>query len=311
MNNQFIEIRGCSSEEELLNVIEVCDAAFPKTTKEYFERHLLEDKTLGLSDTRVLLKEGKIVSSVQLFPRIISTSSGALRFGGIGNVATLPSERRNGYAGLLLNDALDYLKTQGIPLSILTTHINSYYEKFGFETVRRTIARIESITGKAFNDIRKFEKEKDLRDVANLYNEFNINKTGGLVRDEKYWRSQIDFSGEDKDLFLVYEQDGELKGFVRGKRKENYIELLEYAFKGAHKTALTKLIESMAYITGLNELELFLTKKEEGYLDPGFSYKLKDENDLMICFLDSKINDDIKNELISSRNLNFWQSDFF
>jgi len=181
MNNQFIEIRGCSSEEELLNVIEVCDAAFPKTTKEYFERHLLEDKTLGLSDTRVLLKEGKIVSSVQLFPRIISTSSGALRFGGIGNVATLPSERRNGYAGLLLNDALDYLKTQGIPLSILTTHINSYYEKFGFETVRRTIARIESITGKAYNDIRKFEIEKDLRDVANLYNEFNINKSGALV----------------------------------------------------------------------------------------------------------------------------------
>ncbi|MDR3628526.1 MAG: hypothetical protein P4L45_16895, partial [Ignavibacteriaceae bacterium] len=201
--------------------------------------------------------------------------------------------------------------SKDIPVSMLTTHINSYYEKFGFKTILRTTARLVSVKGAEHNGIRVFNHAIDFNNVVNLYSEFNNRKTGTIVRDEKYWLSQFEFSGENKDLFLVYEQDKELKGFIRANKKENYVEIIEYAFKGADKAVLTKLIENLSSITGSDEFELLLTKKEEANLDPKFSYSLKDEKDFMVCFLDEKLNPGIKNELISDRNLNFWQSDFF
>jgi predicted acetyltransferase len=311
MSNSKIEIRGCISEKELIKVVDLCDAAFPKTSREYFERHVLKDMTLEKNDTRILLKDGKIVSSVQVFPRTISVSTGTIMFGGIGNVATLPSERQNGYAGILLNNAIKYIGSKDIPVSMLTTHINSYYEKFGFKTILRTNGRLVSVKGKEHNGIRVFNRAIDFINVVNLYNDFNNKKTGTIVRDEKYWLSQFEFSGENKDLFLIYEQDKELKGFIRANKKENYVEIIEYAFKSADKTILTKLIENLSSTTGSDEFELLLTKKEEANLDPKFTYSLKDEKDFMVCFLDEKLNPEIKNELISDRNLNFWQSDFF
>jgi predicted acetyltransferase len=311
MSNPTIEVRGCKSAEELNKVVELCDAAFPKTPIEYFARHVLKDKTLAFDDTRILLKDGKIVSSVQVFPRIINTHKGELQFGGIGNVATLPSERNNGYAGILLKDALAYMINKGFPVSMLTTHINSYYEKFGFKTIIRNTAHIDQVEGKLGKEIREFNTAIDLEKVMNLYNEFNNKKLGTIVRDKKYWLSQLDFSGEDKDLFLVYESNDELNGFIRAERKENIIRILEYAFKYGDKTILKKLTENLSFLTGIKVFELFLTKKEEENIDTGFSFSLKIEDDFMICFLFEKLDEEIKDELLKDRNLNFWQSDFF
>jgi predicted N-acetyltransferase YhbS len=311
MSNFSIEVRGCESLKELNSVVELCDAAFPITPKEYFARHLLKDKTLSFNDTRILLKDGKIVSSVQVFPRIMNIKEGVLRFGGIGNVATLPTERNNGYAGILMNDALEYMIKKGFPLSMLDTHINSYYEKFGFKTILRTISRIDGIEGENFGEIRKFNESEDLQKVMKLYNEFNCKKAGTIVRDQNYWMSQLDFSGEDKDLFLIYESDNELQGFIRADKKDNYVRILEYAFKSGNKIVLKKLLKNLSGLTGIKEFELFLTKNEEENIDPEFSFSLKDEKDFMICFLNESINQEIKKELMSDRNLNFWQSDFF
>ena len=248
MSNFSIEVRGCKSVKELNDVVELCDAAFPNTSKEYFARHVLKDKTLSFNDTRILLKDGKIVSSVQIFPRIINIKEGVLRFGGIGNVATLPAERKNGFAGILMKDALEYMINKGFPLSMLTTDINSYYEKFGFKTILRTIGRINGIEGEKFSEIRKFNESEDLQKVKKLYNEFNCSKVGTIVRDQNYWMSQLDFSGEDKDLFLLYEPGNELQGFIRAQRKDNFIKILEYAFKSGNKIILKILLK---YLSGL------------------------------------------------------------
>lgn len=311
MSKFSTEVRGCESLKELNSVVELCDAAFPKTPKEYFARHLLKDKTLSFNDTRILLRDGKIVSSVQVFPRIISVSEGVIRFGGIGNVATLPAERNNGYAGILMHDALEYMTNKGFPLAMLSTHINSYYEKFGFTTILRTSARFKVLQGESFEEISQFNLEEDLPNVMKLYNEFNFKKAGTVVRDRNYWMSQLDFSGEDKDLFLLYESDNELKGFIRAQRKDNIIRILEYAFKSLDKITFTKLVKNLSRLTGINEFELFLTKKEEEILEPEFPFSLKAEEDFMICFLDKNISAETKKELLSARNLNFWQSDFF
>jgi len=310
MKSASMEIRGCNSKKELIEVVELCDSAFPKTRREYFERHVLKDKTLDEKDSRVLLIDGKIVSSVQVFPRTIYVQKERIKIGGIGNVATLPAERGKGYAGLLIKDSLDYIIKKGFVLSMLTTSINPYYEKFGFQTILRTIAAINCNEGKNHKEISKFDKNNDLKDIINIYSGFNSGKIGTIVRDEEYWLSQFEFCDEDKDLFLVYKSKDETIGFIRAQRKENYISVLEYAFKDNNTLVFAKLIEELSFITGINDFKLFLTKEEENIIRR-YSFSLKDEKDFMICFLDNSLSMQIKNELLKDRNLNFWQSDFF
>src|SRR5271169_312186 len=143
MTDSALEIRGCRSGEELEEVVSLCDAAFPKTSREYFARHVLKDRTLAPADTRVLVKDRKIVSSVQVFPRTMYCRGEKIGFGGIGNVATLPAEREKGYAGSVLRDALEYIRKKKLPVSLLTTTINPYYAKFGFQTIQRHVVQIE------------------------------------------------------------------------------------------------------------------------------------------------------------------------
>ena len=311
MKSVSMEIRCCNSKEELIEVVELCDTAFPKTRREYFERHVLKDNTLDKKDTRILLIDGKIVSSVQVFPRTIYVQNEKIKIGGIGNVASLPAERGKGYAGLLIKDSLDYIIKKEFALSMLTTSINPYYEKFGFQTILRTIADINCSGGKKHKEISQFNMTNDLKDIINLYNSFNSGKIGTIVRDEKYWLSQLEFCGEDKDLFLVYKSKDEILGFIRAQRKETYISILEYAFQEKNKSVFAELIEQISYMTGINKFQLFLTKEEEEIINGKFSFSLKDEKDFMICFLDNNLNLQIKRELLKDRNLNFWQSDFF
>ncbi len=311
MKSVLIEIRGCNSKEELIEVVSLCDSAFPKTRREYFERHVLKDNTLNKKDTRILLIEGKIVSSVQVFPRTIYVQKEKIQMAGIGNVATLPSQRGKGYAGLLIKDSLGYIIKKGYALSMLTTSINSYYEQFGFQTVLRTIAVINCSEGKDHKEIIKFNKNNDIKDIISIYNGFNSGKIGTIARDKQYWLSQFEFCGEDEDLFLVFKTEGEILGFIRAQRKVNYISILEYAFKDNHTFVLTKLIEKLSFLTGINEFRLFLTKGEEKNIINRFSFSLTEEKDFMICFLDGKLSTKIKKALVKDRNLNFWRSDFF
>jgi predicted N-acetyltransferase YhbS len=311
MGIQNIEIRGCKSKRELFQVIDLCDSSFPETAKEYFERHALKDETLSLDDTRILLLDGGIVSSVQVFPRTIYIKSSKLKVGGIGNVATLPLERKHGYAALLIKDAIKYIKQMNYPVSILTTVVNSYYERFGFQTINRSIVDIE-VTYKNENpNVRKFDIERDLSRVMKLYHEYNHLSLGPVVRDEDYWKSQFNFCGEDKDLFLIYEETGILKGFIRGKRGIDRIKIWEYAGHDMLEDVVSELFKHVSSMTKQNRIEMFLSEDERERIDQHNIISKKKDTDLMIKFLDENINDELKCELLQDNRMTFWLTDFF
>ncbi len=99
LSREYI-VRGCTSEKELLEVVDLLDRAFPNTPREYFERHILNDPTLKPEHTRVVEFKGSIISSVQVFPRVMNLGAADAQFGGIGNVATDPAQRRGGLASV-------------------------------------------------------------------------------------------------------------------------------------------------------------------------------------------------------------------
>ena len=311
MTDSPVELRGCTSRRELEEVVDLCDAAFPKTEKEYFERHVLKDKTLETSDTRVLVRDRKILSSVQVFRRTMYVKGKKLTFGGIGNVATLPAQRGKGYAGMVLQNALNYIKGKKLRMALLSTTINGYYEKFGFTTIKRHLVSIDLPEMQKHPEVRAFDQRRDLNAVMSLYKKYNDKGTGPVVRDSKYWHSQLDFCGEDKDLFFVYEGGGEILGFIRAKRKTDRVHVLEYAFAGHRRKIIRRMFEHLAFAANFPRLEFFTSDREKGYLpfkDPGC---FRDDTDMMINPLDAGMDRKVKEALLGDYQLAFWMTDFF
>lgn len=305
-----IEIRGCKNREELIKVVELCDKAFDKTPYEYFERHLLKDKTLSPDDTRVLLLNGEIISTVQVFPRKMYLESETVEFCGIGNVATHPEKRKMGYAELVMNDAIDYMNKLNARFSLLTTTINNYYEKFGYKTLTRELFFIENIIPIDHSEVRTFSFADDFERIKQIYELYNKNCVGPINRDNIYWSAQLEFSGEEKSLFLVYQTNHDITGYLRVSKENDKIKILEFAALSDFEKHFQQLLQSLAYRTGINKFEIFLSETEKLKLNAD-KYLKSINSDLMILFLKNLKDDWYKEKLVRHNNITFWLSDFF
>jgi len=76
---------------------------------------------------------GRISSSVSIYPARVQWGEAILKVGGIGGVATDPSYRKQGYAGMVLEDCLRVMESEGYDLSLLWTGIPDYYRRWGWE----------------------------------------------------------------------------------------------------------------------------------------------------------------------------------
>lgn len=311
MSDTALEIRGCRSREELEEVVSLCDAAFPKTTREHFARHVLKDRTLAPADTRILVKDRKIISAVQVFPRTMYCRGEKIGFGGIGNVATLPSEREKGYASRVLRDGLEYIRKKKLPVSLLTTTINSYYEKFGFKTIQRHVVLMELPRAREHPGIRTFDRTRDLHGVMELYNRFNTQFVGSLVRDAEYWRSQLEFCDEEKSLFYVCEAEGEARGFIRARKEADHVQVLEYGFAVNQQEILPGLFEHLAWGAGQSRLKLFAADNEWAYLSFGKVDSVRADTDMMVSIIDPDLSPEVRDTLRCDYQLTFWLTDFF
>ena len=305
-----IEIRGCKSYNELLEVLKVCDNAFDNTPYEYFERHLLKDKTLSIEDTRILLIEDKIVSTIQIFPRKIYIKGNVFDFGGIGNVATLPKYQQRGYASMLMNDAINYMKYKKFPFSLLTTTINHYYEKFGYITLKRKKFNFTLEQIKEIKNIRQFIPTNDFEVIKNIYSQFNSEFVGPFFRDDIYWNSQLDFCGEDRNFFLVKEENGNIVAYIRGVQKNKFIQILEFATIKNPNELFFELINALALRSDIKEFSVYLSNDLLNYIKLD-NYTIQTDTDLMILFLDQDFENQYKSLLLQENIITFWLSDFF
>jgi len=305
-----IEIRGCETLEELKKVVELCDKAFDKTPYEYFERHILKDRTLQPEHTRILLLDDEVVSSVQIFPRKMISKDKIISFGGIGNVATLPDKRKKGFAQMLMLDAINYMKEIGYEFSLLTTTINKYYEKFGYKTLTRHIIEINDISPKNYDSVQAFDIDKHFNSIKEIYELYNQNSIGPTKRDDIYWLAQFDFCGEDKNLFLIYKSEDKILGYIRAVREDDLIKILEFGALSDYPKIFRILLESLSYKTNIRNFKIFASELEKRKLNL-IEYNYQIDSDLMILFLNDTMSEDQKSELLKPNNITFWLIDLF
>lgn len=303
--------RGCATRGELIKVVELLDRAFANTSREYFERHVLNDPTLRPEHTRIIEYGGNIVCSVQIFPRLMNLGVTEALFGGIGNVATDPSMRHAGLGSSIMQDALKWMTAQGYVFSMLSTSINLYYERFGFKTVVRTAHTLAEIQGVRDSSVRLFDEQRDLDSLKKIYQEYNESSVGTLRRDDIYWQAQLGFSGEDRNSFLVQETDGKVSAYLRATQRKGKLLVLEFGANRDPAGSFERLLCDLAARNSHRPIEFFLSEYEKQRIRFRLKSTAHDDRELMVCPLDHSAAASACSMLLEFNNCCFWMSDFF
>lgn len=101
----------------------------------YFPRrypHVWRRETVDYDNRLVVKVDGRIVSHVGIFPLKMKVGRAEIMMGGIGGVATLQEFRGRGFMTKLMNYAIDKMRKEGYPISILWGD-RQRYGHFGYE----------------------------------------------------------------------------------------------------------------------------------------------------------------------------------
>jgi predicted N-acetyltransferase YhbS len=187
-----MEIRA-AQESELEQVVELNCMAFNPNQHERYWQYVRGDSSYRLSQTRVVVVNDRVVSTLRVWERRIRIGASLVTMGGIGGVCTHPKYRGVGYASALMQQTIDYLKTTGYDLGVLFTIIpEEFYHKFGWTTFPLngfTIALDSATLDEKLSDwqIRDFNLETDLDAVASIHDIANRQQSGTVSRTRAYW----------------------------------------------------------------------------------------------------------------------------
>ena len=93
----------------------------------------------NLDNIRLVTHGGQVVSSVGIFSGTTKTDRGTISVGGINCFVTHPDYRRRGLGEAVLLDAHRKMRANGHHIGLLTTHIEDYYRRYGWENTGRRL----------------------------------------------------------------------------------------------------------------------------------------------------------------------------
>ena len=190
--------------------------------------------------------EGVIVAAAGYFPQTLSFEEVTIPVGAISPVVTLPAYRSQGLARKCLNQVMNNLAEQGVPLVFLWG-LPFYYPKLGFVPVlpryktkilptQSVLVPRESAHGTS-GQLRECRYE-DLHKIAELYQQNQCRYWLQPIRNMEWWQERYHEIGSDnafikevpfpkKENLLVWENtSGEITGYL------NYSwEYLNYIFQ--------------------------------------------------------------------------------
>ncbi len=222
-------LRGLNDTSELLNLFSYYTKAFVITPLDYFTKRINNDPYLIPTDIRIAEYNEEIVGSVTVFRRKMYWNNKEIAFGGIANVSTLPEKRGSGVAQKTMDDALKYIDNIPFGVVILFTGINAFYEKFNFFTIptQHLVFQMESNQDSDYM-VRSFVKS-DLIEVSEIYETFNKNLYGPIIRDNNYWLANLKFAEADES-FLIAEKENKIQGYIRLAPSKLKNEIWEFGY---------------------------------------------------------------------------------
>ena len=162
--------------------------------------------------------EGKLKSSVIVFPFEMYHHGRILKMGGIGNVSSYPEVRGQGTIRQLLEKALEEMRDQGYVLSYLAPFSYRFYRKFGYEVAFEQ--RQYQIMPEDFglfeapeNRVERVRYEEQKEAVQAIYEKKVAQSLGPVRRTDWLWEKK--FLPSDKKKIALYRDDEERpKGYL-------------------------------------------------------------------------------------------------
>jgi len=157
------------------------------------------------------------LAGLVLFDLTIRVGDCAVRCGCIGGVGTEPQYRGNGYARLVMEDALAYMRESGMLLGALFG-IPNFYPKWGFASVlvegTLEIETAHALQAPAPLSVRAMRPE-DIAAVIELYTRENAQRSGTIVRRLDEWKGfRYGVSWNDNVAAYVVEDAGQVVGYA-------------------------------------------------------------------------------------------------
>ena len=182
------------------------------------------DPWFDFNNTRACFVDGKAASVVQIFERPMRIGNCVVRMGGVGSVGTDPPHLRAGYSSRVLRDSVRYMQTAGYDLSILGTGIQSHYARAGW-VMHPTYSMeltLPATLGEVSPDvtIEQCEPDRDLPALQAIFDQFNANRTGTLVKNTEYWVNRPKWRRYDPSLYWVAKQGGTTVAYLLADKWE-------------------------------------------------------------------------------------------
>ncbi|MFH0796123.1 MAG: GNAT family N-acetyltransferase [Candidatus Omnitrophota bacterium] len=197
-----------------------------------------------------LIREGDgIASLVRVFSLDLILGKSRVKAGGIGGVATSPSIRGKGYMSQLMNHAIDQMKEEGFPVSILGGDRHRY-RSFGYEnagkTLRLTVTRrgLDKAGIKPIFPQRYFGEPDLLRQIIIAYQQHPYRRKRAEEEYRLIYRKSgllLFCSGKDQDFgYLALSGEGGREGVVEfGGNAGTILGITRYVMERFGDTPLT------------------------------------------------------------------------
>ena len=172
------------------------------------------DPYFDLENKRALFVDGSVVSALTLIDSPLWIGQAIVPFAGIAGVATLPHERRQGYASALICDSLQVAAKRGYAFAALQSNRLDYYRQFGFEVVsNQPVYGIDPNSLPHSDEAARVRPltEADLPAIAKIHADWSQGRTGWAVRDEKRWQYLYQLA---KTCMVYHGVTGQAEGYL-------------------------------------------------------------------------------------------------
>ncbi len=237
--------RGARS-GELPAVYDLLEQAFPEASRELFVKQTEADSTFRLRHGRVAVVDGRVCGYVRIFSRRMLVRGVAVPAGGIGSVATAADVQGQGVASMLMRDAVEQMRREGMAASFLFTGISGFYERLGYRIVREPVVEVSAKEAAAscrtsLYDVRP-AAEGDVPRLLALYRAATAGTTGAVARTRRTWRDAERWLAECDGCAFVAERHGRPVAYVRTRCRTYGHQVLELEHRRGHDDAVAALV---------------------------------------------------------------------
>ncbi len=248
-----MEIRA-ARESELEQVVELNCEAFNPNQHERYWQYVRGDSSYRLSQTRVVVVNDRVVSTLRVWERRIRIGASLVTMGGIGGVCTHTKYRGVGYASALMRQTIDYLQTTSCDLGVLFTIIpETFYHRFGWTSFPLKGFKIAcnnttSTENQSVPKVRTFNVETDLDAVASIHDLANVQQSGTVSRTRAYWDME---PSRIRGILpsVVAHRNGDIIGYLNYQIDEKCAEVLEVGYIPDNLEVIDTLVSHLLQVS--------------------------------------------------------------